>query len=693
MYTMKTIKNLLLAGFIGISGILAGCGGGGASGSGATDGDPTDNDAPSAASAITDLNLVRAADGQSVTSVTPSQPVRVVITTTATDVINLNTTIGTLSKTAVVPVDGKAEVLLTVSITDTSDGTLTVTTANGASKTLAFIVGQTNLALGAGTPFVSGALAIGLPTISAGGTSQVSAVLVDSATNLPFTQPIDVVFTSTCGASGKAQISTPVTTVSGSAVSTYRDINCGQVDVITATASVGGQVYSATGSLTVESPTVGSIQYVSATPTNIGLKGSGGVEVSQVWFRVFDSNGNVLGGNTVDFELNTNVGGITLTQASVQTDGAGLARADVNAGTVSTAVRVTATIRGTSLATQSSQLYVSTGLPEHRRFSLAVEKRNMECFNYDGEESKVTAFLADRFGNPPPDGTAVQFRTKYGSISPAACNTVNGVCVATWRSHGQRGNGRSALLATAVGEESFDDVNPSNGLFDATETFDLVNNDLPEAWLDSNEDGVRDPDEEYLDFNDDGNYDIADGKYNGAACDPTLNSQCSSMQRSLHIRSRNLIVCSTSGALINVFADNNNNGAVDSDDGNGNCVQDPGEGDGGDGVFDIERCAVVAATTPPGGTRTARSVNVVFTVTDLNGNPMAAGTSIACSTTNGSLVGTASFVMPDSTTPIVSPFARICTVEGDTTASNGLFTIKVTSPKGLITERTLIVRD
>jgi len=641
MLNMKTIKGLLLAGMIGLTGLLAGCGGGGA---GTT---PTGG---TTASAITALSLVSATDGQATTTVTPSQPAKVVITTTATDLITLVTTVGTLSKTAVLPVNGKAEVLLTVAITDTNDGVLTATLANGSSKTLAFTVGQTNLSLGSGTPFVAGRVALGLTQISAGGTVQVTADLVDSSTSQLFTQPANVAFSSPCVSNGRAQIGTPVTTVNGRAVTTYRDINCGQNDVITATASVGGQVLTASATLNVLPPTVGSIQYVSATPSNIGLKGSGGVETAQVVFKVFDTNGNPLSGQVVNFTLNTGIGGLFLTQTTVQTDSQGLARAVVNAGTVSSAVRVTATIKDTGLATQSSQLYVSTGLPEQRRFSIAVQQHNLECFNVDGVTSTVTASLADHFGNLAPDNTAVQFRTEYGAIT-AACTTVNGVCVATWRSQGDRGNGRSTLLATAIGEESFDDVNPSNGLFDATETFNPAN-DLPEAWLDSNENGVRDASEEYLDFSNIVStipaYDPKDGKYNGAACDPALNTQCSSTQRSLHVRAENLIICSTSGALITA-------------------VPDP-------------------VPTVPAGSSTA----VTFSVTDLKGNPMAAGTVIACSTTNGTLEGTTSFTMPDMTS---GAYSNVCTIKADTTPSTGRLTIKVTSTKGLITEKFFEVKD
>ena len=46
--------------------------------------------------------------------------------------------------------------------------------------------------------------------------------------------------------------------------------------------------------------------------------------------------------------------------------------------------------------------------------------------------------------------------------------------------------------------------------------------------------------------------------------------------------------------------------------------------------------------------------------------------------------------LPDMTS---GAYSRSCTVKGDATPSTGTLTIKVTSPKGLITERNIKVTD
>jgi hypothetical protein len=73
------------------------------------------------------------------------------------------------------------------------------------------------------------------------------------------------------------------------------------------------------------------------------------------------------------------------------------------------------------------------------------------------------------------------------------------------------------VLATMLGEESFIDAN-GNGVLDEGDTPFAS---MPEAFLDINEDGVRDPvSEEFVDFNDNNVYDdgSVDPDYNGALC-------------------------------------------------------------------------------------------------------------------------------------------------------------------------------
>ncbi len=411
----------------------------------------------------------------------------------------------------------------------------------------------------------------------------------------------------------------------------------------------------------------------SQTVTFTSLKGTGGAgrqESSQVIFKVVDTGGNPIGGQTVTFSLSTSLGGITLTNTTATSDPTtGQAVVTVNAGTISTPVRVLATtVSGTvTLSTQSDQLTITTGIPAQASFSLSAVTLNIEGWTHDGVTTVVTARLADHFSNAVPDGTTVNFIAEGGSvcnplITPClgACNTAAGFCSVTMTSQAIRPlNGRVTVLAFAVGEESFTDID-GDGLADlvnsvngTTEMRDAngVPTDMGEAFLDNNENGIRDTVaasggllEEYLDFGGpagvpNGAYEgpvtgnPTDGKYNGVLCnetaDPSSPTRISSpgtcsAQKSIHVFRNIPIVFSGSDALVQ-FSDSS-----------GTPI-DPITG------ITFATCTTGAPFTPP-------STTVLITVTDVNGNIMPAGTSVSFSTNNGTIRSTpTSFIVPNST--------------------------------------------
>lgn len=87
--------------------------------------------------------------------------------------------------------------------------------------------------------------------------------------------------------------------------------------------------------------------------------------------------------------------------------------------------------------------------------------------------------LADRQGNPVPDGTAVNFVTEGGVMIPPTCVTGavpgDSQCTVNIRSQNPRPtDGLVSILAYSAGEEDFVDAN-FNNLFDCGESFtDLV---------------------------------------------------------------------------------------------------------------------------------------------------------------------------------------------------------------------------
>lgn len=540
--------------------------------------------------------------------------------------------------------------------------TITVTAAAGgmnATVNVQVVAGggnNTTVQMGSGTggAFQPGMIGISSPNVSAGGSTSLQIVLQQSDGTL-YAQNASITFNSPCAAQNLATITSPVQTSTGIASATYSASGCSGSDVITATATIGGNALSASGTVTVAPAAIGSIVFESATPTNIALRGTGGTgrpEASTVVFRVLDQSGGPRAGATVSFALNTSVGGIAFSPSTAQSDANGRVQTVVQSGTVATSVRVTATVTSVTpqISTQSGQLTVTTGIPDQDSFSLAVQCPNVEAWGRDGVQVPVTARLADRFNNPVPDGTAVTFNTEGGQIQ-SQCQTAStqaqsGFCTVNWTSANPRPGatpaggdpraGRSTVFATAIGEESFTDAN-GNGSFDVNENFV----DMPERFRDENESGAYENGELIYDFNNNSTRDPADAVFNGVLCnDP---ASCNANAVSTGISASNLIIMS-SGSPNNVS---------------------PAAG------------TIINIAALPGGATMA----VLFA--DLNNNPLPQGTKITAtvSGTGLSVASPSSFTVPCATEPTQYAF----TVNASATAIDGVLTLSVEAPSGLQT--------
>lgn len=491
-----------------------------------------------------------------------------------------------------------------------------------------------------GSTFTPGTIEIGSTSVAAGGSTTLRVNIVDTAnSNALLTDLVEVTFSSPCASNDRASIDSPVLTTGGSATSTYRALGCSGSDLVRATATVGGTALVAQGTVTVQPSPISSLQFTSATPTAIRLRGAGQPETSAVRFRALNSAGGPVANVDVSFSLDTTVGGITLNPTTGTTDSNGYVQTTVRSGTVATSVRVTAQ---TSLPNvppaQSDSLVISTGLADQDSFSLSVGCFNIEGGDYDGTTTSVNIRAADRFNNPVPDGTAVAFRAEGGAIQPQ-CLTTDGACSVTFTSQQPRvANRRVTILATAIGEESFTDVN-GDGRYDAGEPF----TDMDEAFVDNDEDGVRDANEPFLDFNNNGSFTTGSGNFTGVLCD----SGCDTAT-SLHVRDSQRIIMSGSAANIQISPS----------------------------PIDLSNGAV--------------GVNVL--VSDNAGQPMPGQTTVTATTSLGSIVGDSTYAQPCTSAAGAYPYNfAIQPPEGLDEPRSGVFTIKVTTPRGVVSTRAVTV--
>jgi hypothetical protein len=428
---------------------------------------------------------------------------------------------------------------------------------------------------------------------------------------------------------------------------------------------------------------LGSIKFLGADTTNIALKGTGGIgrqEFSTLTFQVFDQTGHAVAGTQVNFTLNTTVGGLSLLPQTGLTGASGQVSTVVSAGTVPTPiVIVTASIPNTGITTVSNVLVISTGLAVNARISISTTIGNFEGLEFDAcppQTPVVSMRMADHFGNPVFDGTAVSFTVSHGSIE-AACLTgdvvvptppgqttnakpsgISGACGVNYCSGGTRPpGGRAVVLAYLRGEEDFFDANGNNVCDNCGNTlgpeFKPANDLSPDIFRDDNEDFHWDPGEPCIGPNTNGLCSTPpDGLYNGVLANPKIPDA----QQTTYLGRSYVAIWSGSHAFITA----------------------PG--------------GVCAGFSPVGGT-TIVHVRIV----DINGNPMPAGTTIVFSGPDIAPGATTSFTVANYVIGIGQHFGTgpndVVIEEYDIpvvcTGMGGFLNVVVTTPRGIITRLTI----
>ena len=143
-------------------------------------------------------------------------------------------------------------------------------------------------------------LDVGSGPLAAYGNRPVSVVANINAVPASSTA-VQVAFSASCGAVNPA---TATTNSAGKASTTYTadSANCAGTNVRIAASSVG-VVSPLEAPIAVAAIQATNLQFVSASPSNIYLRGSGAATQSQVMFKVVDSSGNAVQNQAVELSL------------------------------------------------------------------------------------------------------------------------------------------------------------------------------------------------------------------------------------------------------------------------------------------------------------------------------------------------------------------------------------------------------
>ncbi len=420
------------------------------------------------------------------------------------------------------------------------------------------------LGYGTNTEFQNGVAFAALTDLTAGGSTSITVNLVDldNAFEIYLGQRT-VTFNSYCAQLGLAEFNPAKVEASGLAISNYQDKGCGREDNIfvsivdrVGVTDEGEDILEVTATanatVDVKLPIVGVIKFISAEPSAIALKGVGSdilPEMSTLSFQVLDRSGNPMFAKTVTYALDHIIGDVSLSRDEAVTNIDGIATIQLLSGRVNGTVRVSATVDVNDedgnitgeMGTQSNPIGMITGLPDQNSFSLGADILNPQGWDVIGTPVTISAYLADHYQNPVPDGTIVAFAAEGGRVG-GTCATTSGACSVIWVSQDPKPvDGIVTITARTVGEGDYQDLN-SNGLYDVGEDFVPY----PEVFIDANGNGVFDKDaiynasvniddtgdvefgwdastmnffEEFFDFGENNRqYDAAPNKYQGVTC-------------------------------------------------------------------------------------------------------------------------------------------------------------------------------
>ncbi|MBI5663842.1 MAG: hypothetical protein HZC49_01945 [Nitrospirae bacterium] len=283
----------------------------------------------------------------------------------------------------------------------------------------------------------------------------------------------------------------------------------------------------------------------------------------------------------------------------------------LHSGTIAGTVTIVATVTlagppAVTISSSSAVMSIGGGVPSAAHFSISTTLFNLAGYTdrgsmgYVNDQSTISAFVADRFGNYNVlQGTSISFYTEAGAIDANGAVNANGATSVILRTQNPMPadiaeiasettlraqvlstfgisttyhprDGRSTVFATVMGEEAYDDAN-ANGIYDPGEDFE----DMDEPFYDKNGDGCRndgtnafcynavtetpytvastDPFEIFIDANNDGQYNVPNGCWDGPNANPAY--VCAARQTSKMIYQRQDVMFTGNPVYVDIVCD------------------------------------------------------------------------------------------------------------------------------------------
>ena len=213
----------------------------------------------------------------------------------------------------------------------------------------------------------------------------------------------------------------------------------------------------------VSSGKAANIVLISASTSNISIRGTGSNETAVLVFEVRDSLGLAIAGVnklTINFSILGGPGGgeYVLPTSAVSDPLTGRVTTQVSSGTRGGVLQVvaTATVPGPPAITIKSspvKITISGGLPDDSHFSISRNPLNIAGGVYDNLRSTIMVIVGDKFGNPVQPGTAVSFTTTGGVIQPNALTDQDGIAqVALISGNPRPPNSVAVVTAKTIGD-------------------------------------------------------------------------------------------------------------------------------------------------------------------------------------------------------------------------------------------------